>query len=206
MLDDNNEVLLRLDREQKVYELFLSYGCDETRALVASKAVAGSFDWSGARLSFKQADGTLVSALEPSVREELGVRYDFLFPVNAQDQLDGIAKCLLGVNMSDRSRAVSKHGIETMNKHARAYGLQNIWERRAGKAPNVVNSETAKGDPSSGKPAAGEKRSNNPWRAENWSPEEQGRLIRSLGTRACADLARAAGCKSITSGKPSEAA
>lgn len=183
MTEALDRVLAAHDRLNRVHGYFASIGCTDEQASTAAKAHADKFDWNGAVLSFQGkpvADGGVAEWFKEN---KLG----FLLPADdsTNDNTPDVDKDTLtsakAGNLTAYARIVKQHGKETADK-------------LIAKKPGDDKAKDA---------------STNPWRSPDFRTDKAAQakaagIIRSLGTRTAASLARSAG-KTID-GSPLKAA
>jgi len=182
--EHNAKVLRNIDRIALVDKFMLSLGCNDGQASTVAKAYAEKFTYDGATLRFN--DKPVVDARDDVIAHFKEHKLDFLLPAPNAENLpsvdtDTLASARAG-NMTAYSRIARDHGKAAADKLI------------AAKPGDEKSKEDA---------------STNPWRAPDFRTNKTAQakaagIIKSLGTKTAASLAKAAG-KDL-SGAPLKAA
>lgn len=173
--EHNNKVLQNVERIELVAKYMESIGCSDVQASTVAKAYAEKFNYDGAVLSFNGKP--VIESKDAVLAHFRDSHLEFLLP-KANDSGDApeVDPALLeqarGKNMTAYSQLARQHGKAAIDALL------------AKKPPD--NSGGDKSD------------SKNPWRSATFRTDktaqaEAARIIKALGTKAAAGMARAAG-------------
>jgi len=174
--EHNERVLNNLKRAELVEKFALSIGCNDGQAATIAKAYSERFVYDGATLEFNGRPVT-----DPEARADLAAHFrthhlDFLLPAAGPGETPEVNPALLeqarAKNMTAYSSLVRQHGKP------------------------AIDALLAKEKPDNG--GDNKNDSKNPWRSTNFRTDkaaqaEAARLIKALGTRVAASMAKAAG-------------
>jgi hypothetical protein len=183
--EHNEQVLRNVDRIALVDKFMLSIGCNDGQAATVAKAYAEKFTYDGVALSFNGKP--VIQARDDVIAHFKANKLDFLLPAPNADNMPNVDPDLL---------ASARAGNQTART--------NIYKQLGDVAATDALIAAKPGDDKSKENA-----STNPWRSPNFRTDKAAQakaagIIKSLGTKAAASMAKSAG-KDL-SGAPLKAA
>lgn len=181
-----DKVLNKQDRIQRVHELWKSIpGASDEQAIAASATLAERFEWTGSVLNLDGKPATV-----DAVRQHFGTSYAFLLPAENATNKDApqVDPAALALARTGNKTAYQKVYLTLGRDKAATDALI------AGKAAD----DTQRRDDKTGRFVADDKDNSNPWRSPNFRTDKAAQaaaagIIRRMGTKAAASLAKAAG-------------